>query len=149
MAPALAQQLLLVTLAIASLWALDDGLAFLEDAPVSSAVSTRPGFPPSLKPGCLMEDDQTNLWCPGDDGYGCYKIPTLAHAVSEKALAAAKERGGGSGSDEGRGSDKDEEETQEEEGQRRDGEAASGAGGEVRGRCVRRKAAGGLGTARV
>ena len=59
----------------------DDGL--------DSTFSTKPGFPPSLKRGCLKADGQSNLWCPGDDGYGCYKIPTLIHAVSSKAKKLA------------------------------------------------------------
>ena len=36
------------------------------------------GFPPSLAPGfCLQNDSQKPLWCPGDGGYGCFKIPSL------------------------------------------------------------------------
>jgi sialidase-1 len=32
----------------------------------------------SIKPGCLpVLEGSTDLWCPGDNGYQCYKIPTL------------------------------------------------------------------------
>lgn len=31
-----------------------------------------------ITPGCLAKDDRhSELWCPGDAGYECYKIPTL------------------------------------------------------------------------
>ena len=43
---------------------------------ITQAIS-KPGFPPSQKPGCLPSDNQTNLFCPGQYAYGCYKIPSL------------------------------------------------------------------------
>merc|ERR1719335_1717041 len=49
---------------------------------------TPPGFPPSLRrKGCLKEDGQPNLFCPGDDGYGCFKIPTLLRTKNGTLLA--------------------------------------------------------------
>ena len=54
--------------------------------------ATPPGFPPSLKPGCLAPDSQTDLFCPGDDSYGCYKIPTLLRHSSGALLALVEAR---------------------------------------------------------
>merc|ERR1712196_364196 len=56
------------------------------------ASATPPGFPPSLKPGCLHPDDQTNLFCPGDLGYGCYKIPTFLRTNNNTLLAMIEAR---------------------------------------------------------
>jgi len=53
---------------------------------------TPPGFPPSLKPGCLAEDGQPNLFCPGDLGYGCYKIPTVLRTKNGTLLAMIEAR---------------------------------------------------------
>lgn len=45
------------------------------------------GFPPALPPGCLRADDKiSDLWCPGDHGYGCYKIPSLLHIPGTSTL---------------------------------------------------------------
>ena len=57
--------------------------------------STRrgPGVPPSLKPGCLAADpNNTDLFCPGDDGYGCYKIPTILKTIKGTLLAMIEAR---------------------------------------------------------
>lgn len=54
---------------------------------------TPPGYPPSLKPGCLKPDNQNvDLWCPGDGGYGCYKIPTLLRTANGTLLAMIEAR---------------------------------------------------------
>eukprot|EP01062_Namystynia_karyoxenos_P070769 TRINITY_DN66146_c0_g1_i1.p2 TRINITY_DN66146_c0_g1~~TRINITY_DN66146_c0_g1_i1.p2 ORF type:complete len:384 (+),score=112.76 TRINITY_DN66146_c0_g1_i1:66-1154(+) len=51
---------------------------------------------PALKPGCLPKDNQTDLWCPGaegvppaagDEGYACYKIPSLLRTGNGTLLA--------------------------------------------------------------
>lgn len=59
---------------------------------VAIVTSTKPGFPPSLKPGCLAADGQPNLFCPGDLGYGCYKIPTLLRTRNGTLLAMIEAR---------------------------------------------------------
>lgn len=53
---------------------------------------TPPGFPPSLRPGCLEPDDQTDLFCPGDEAYGCYKIPVLLRTNEGTLLAMIEAR---------------------------------------------------------
>jgi len=58
----------------------------------SAGVGAKPGFPPSLPPGCLKPDGQTNLYCPGDDGYGCYKIPTIMRTKKGTLLAMIEAR---------------------------------------------------------
>lgn len=56
-------------------------------------VGTKPGFPPSPKPGCLAKDaSNTDLYCPGDLGYGCYKIPTILRTVNGTLLAMIEAR---------------------------------------------------------
>lgn len=52
------------------------------------------GFPPSLKPGCLPSDgsNNTDLYCPGDSGYGCYKIPTIMQTRKGTLLAMIEAR---------------------------------------------------------
>jgi len=51
------------------------------------------GFPPSLDPGCLEPDENnTDLFCPGDLGYGCYKIPTMLQTVDGTLLAMIEAR---------------------------------------------------------
>eukprot|EP00929_Paragymnodinium_shiwhaense_P119872 TRINITY_DN91783_c0_g1_i1.p1 TRINITY_DN91783_c0_g1~~TRINITY_DN91783_c0_g1_i1.p1 ORF type:complete len:412 (-),score=48.84 TRINITY_DN91783_c0_g1_i1:108-1238(-) len=41
------------------------------------AMPPGPGFP-HISPGCLAATDRiSDLWCPGDAGYECYKIPSL------------------------------------------------------------------------
>jgi len=59
---------------------------------ICGAIATSPGFPPSLKPGCLKDDGQPNLFCPGDDGYGCYKIPSLHRTGNGTLLAMIEAR---------------------------------------------------------
>ena len=54
--------------------------------------ATPPGFPPALKPGCLPKDSQTDLFCPGDATYACYKIPTLLRHSSGVLLALIEAR---------------------------------------------------------
>ena len=55
--------------------------------------ATKPGFPASLKPGCLPTDpDNTDLFCPGSEGYGCYKIPTILKTVKGTLLAMIEAR---------------------------------------------------------
>ena len=56
------------------------------------ASTTPPGFPPSLPPGCLKPDGQQNLFCPGDNGYGCYKIPTFLRTKNNTLLAMIEAR---------------------------------------------------------
>jgi sialidase-1 len=66
-------------------------LATISLALVSSG--TPPGFPPSPSPGCLQPDDKgDDLFCPGDDGYGCYKIPTLLRTANGTLLAMIEAR---------------------------------------------------------
>jgi len=55
-------------------------------------VGSKPGFPPALRPGCLAPDDQANLYCPGDEGYGCYKIPTILRTRNNTLLAMIEAR---------------------------------------------------------
>ena len=52
----------------------------------------RGGFPPSLAPGCLPRDDQADLFCPGDSGYGCFKIPTMLSTRRGTLLAMIEAR---------------------------------------------------------
>jgi len=60
---------------------------------VASVAATKPGFPPSLTPGCLAEDGgNVNVFCPGDQGYGCYKIPTLLMTRNGTILAMIEAR---------------------------------------------------------
>ena len=54
--------------------------------------ATPPGFPPSLKPGCLQPDAQANVYCPGDDGYGCFKIPVILRHSSGALIALIEAR---------------------------------------------------------
>lgn len=55
--------------------------------------ATRPGYPPSLKPGCLAADpNNTDLFCPGDLGYGCFKIPTILNTAKGTLLAMIEAR---------------------------------------------------------
>lgn len=59
----------------------------------SWASGTTPGFPPSLKPGCLATDaNNTDLFCPGDLDYGCYKIPTILRTARGTLLAMIEAR---------------------------------------------------------
>merc|ERR1711865_41264 len=67
-------------------------LAQLVSVLLAVVSATKPGFPPSLKPGCLKPDDQQNLFCPGDDGYGCYKIPTMLRHSSGALIALVEAR---------------------------------------------------------
>ena len=60
----------------------------LASTATSLFVPPHKGFPPSLFPGCLPRDNQTDLWCPGDGGYGCYKIPSLLHVPGTETLLA-------------------------------------------------------------
>jgi hypothetical protein len=60
--------------------------------PDTAVTGPPPGFPPSLRPGCLKPDGQPNIFCPGDDGYGCYKIPTMLHHSSGVLLALVEAR---------------------------------------------------------
>ena len=41
-----------------------------------------------ITPGCLPSDSTTDLWCPGDAGYMCYKIPTLVKVPRSSTLLA-------------------------------------------------------------
>jgi len=42
-----------------------------------------------IKPGCLAPDSRhTDLWCPGDAGYECYKIPSLLKVPASSTLLA-------------------------------------------------------------
>ena len=55
--------------------------------------ASKPGFPPSLSPGCLAPDPHnTDLYCPGDLGYGCFKIPTILKTVNGTLLAMIEAR---------------------------------------------------------
>jgi len=55
--------------------------------------ATSPGFPPSLKPGCLPTDGKnTDVFCPGDMGYGCFKIPTILETSKGTLLAMIEAR---------------------------------------------------------
>ena len=54
-----------------------------------------PGFP-KISPGCLHPDNQTDLWCPGQNGYMCYKIPSLLRIPNTTELLAFIEVRGGS-----------------------------------------------------
>jgi sialidase-1 len=55
--------------------------------------ATPPGFPASLKPGCLPKDaNNTDLFCPGDLGYGCFKIPTVMQTRKGTLLAMIEAR---------------------------------------------------------
>ena len=57
------------------------------------SLATGPGYPPSLKPGCLSPDaNNTDLYCPGDLGYGCYKIPTILKTAKGTLLAMIEAR---------------------------------------------------------
>ena len=56
---------------------------------------------PALKPGCLLADNQTDLWCPGargvapalhDEDTKCYKIPSLLRTVNGTLLASIEAR---------------------------------------------------------
>ena len=67
-------------------------LFLITAAALSPSATTPPGFPPSLKPGCLAPDAQRDLFCPGDGGYGCYKIPTLLRHSSGALLAFIEAR---------------------------------------------------------
>ena len=73
-------------------------LLVFHTASVSSASSppTPPGmpkgFPAALKPGCLAPDDQTDLYCPGQLGYGCFKIPTVMQTMNGTLLAMIEAR---------------------------------------------------------
>eukprot|EP01047_Picozoa_sp_COSAG01_P067537 COSAG01_NODE_9561_length_2409_cov_1.508658_1_plen_121_part_00 len=53
---------------------------------LSASVPPNQGFPPSLKPGCLPADNQRDLYCPGQYGYGCFKIPTLLRVPNTTRL---------------------------------------------------------------
>jgi len=55
---------------------------------IVSSSATKPGFPPSLTPGCLNPDNQSDIFCPGDDEYGCFKIPTLLRHSRNGTLIA-------------------------------------------------------------
>lgn len=56
-------------------------------------LGTLPGFPPSLRPGCLPADPRnTDIYCPGDLDYGCYKIPTILRTVNGTLLAMIEAR---------------------------------------------------------
>ena len=57
-----------------------------------AGAATPPGFPPSLKPGCLQPDAQANLFCPGDEGYGCFKIPVMLRHSSGALIALIEAR---------------------------------------------------------
>lgn len=46
-------------------------------------------FPP-LEPGCLPADGQSKVFCPGMDGYNCYRIPSIVR-VEENVLVAFAE----------------------------------------------------------
>eukprot|EP00756_Hemistasia_phaeocysticola_P054391 Hpha_TRINITY_DN30319_c0_g1::TRINITY_DN30319_c0_g1_i1::g.146909::m.146909/K01186/NEU1; sialidase-1 len=60
---------------------------------LATVLGTPPGFPPSLKPGCLERDaNNTDLYCPGDLGYGCYKIPTILRTLNGTLLAMIEAR---------------------------------------------------------
>lgn len=51
------------------------------------------GTPASLPPGCLPTDGQQDLFCPGDYGYGCFKIPSLLRIPgSQRVLAFIEAR---------------------------------------------------------
>jgi sialidase-1 len=66
-----------------------------EALPCIPPFCTKPGegFPPSLKPGCLKPDgSNVDLWCPGDGGYGCYKIPVLLRTQKGTLLAMIEAR---------------------------------------------------------
>lgn len=54
--------------------------------------STKPGFPPSPNPGCLEPDRQPSVFCSGDNGYGCYKIPTVLLTTNGTLLAMIEAR---------------------------------------------------------
>lgn len=43
---------------------------------------------PRITPGCLAPDGQTDLWCPGQADYECYKIPTLLRIPNSTTLLA-------------------------------------------------------------
>ena len=50
-------------------------------------------FPRTLKrQGCLPPDGQANLFCPGDEEYACYKIPTLLRTANGTLLAMIEAR---------------------------------------------------------
>ncbi|CAK0802046.1 unnamed protein product [Prorocentrum cordatum] len=60
---------------------------------LSSDAAIKAGFPPSPKPGCLPADaNNTDLFCPGDLGYGCFKIPTILKTVNGTLLAMIEAR---------------------------------------------------------
>ena len=60
---------------------------------ITSSTSSKPGFPPSLPPGCLKSDGTNiNLYCAGDDGYGCYKIPTILRTSNGTLLSMIEAR---------------------------------------------------------
>ena len=47
------------------------------------------GFPPSLAPGCLpAKEGSDDLFCPGQYGYGCFKIPSLLRIPHSSRLLA-------------------------------------------------------------
>lgn len=56
---------------------------------------------PALPPGCLLPDNQTDLWCPGargvapaegDESVACYKIPSLLRTANGTLLAFIEAR---------------------------------------------------------
>ena len=68
------------------------GLLLLLVVAAAARSATPPGFPPSLKPGCLPPDARNvDLFCPGDLGYGCFKIPTLLRTRPQGTLLAMVE----------------------------------------------------------
>ena len=65
------------------------GLLLLLRARPSAAAPPSKGFPPSLTPGCLPPAaGKLDVFCPGQHGYGCFKIPTLLRIPHTQRLLA-------------------------------------------------------------
>jgi sialidase-1 len=65
----------------------------LEASAKSTNISAEKGiypFPP-LEPGCLPTDGQRKIFCPGDAGYNCYRIPSIVHVLGTSTLLAFAE----------------------------------------------------------
>ena len=63
-------------------------------ASTTTATKTPPGYPPSPKiKGCLpKQPGSIDIFCPGDEGYGCYKIPTLLQTRNGTLLGMIEAR---------------------------------------------------------